>query len=98
MTDETKQDEGRKRETHRVSGDDLLGKVKELIREGSVRRIAIKNEEGKTILEIPMVFGLAGAALWPVFAAVGAVAALVTNCSIEVERKKSSDDEEDQAG
>lgn len=96
MTEETTQGENKDRETHRVSGDDLLGKVKELIREGSVRRIAIKNEEGKTILEIPMVFGLAGAALWPVFAAVGAVAALVTNCSIEVERKKGPDEESDE--
>lgn len=75
-----------KKETHRVSGDALLGKVKELIREGTIRRIAIKNEEGKTLLEIPLAIGVAGAALWPVFAAVGAVAALVTNCSIEVER------------
>ena len=75
-------------ETHSVKGDDLLAKVKELVREGTVRRIAIKNEEGKTLLEIPLAVGVAGAALWPVFAAVGAVAALVTNCSIEVERRK----------
>ena len=90
MTDE-------QRETHRVSGDDLLGKVKELVREGRIRRIAIKNEEGKTLLEIPLAIGVAGAALWPVFAAVGAVAALVTNCSIEVERydKNRADDEEE---
>ena len=86
-----------KRETHRVSGDDLLGKVKQVIREGRVRRIAIKNEEGKTLLEIPLAIGVAGAALWPVFAAVGAVAALVTNCSIEVERydKNRGEDEEE---
>lgn len=94
MTDENKE-EGTARETHRLKGDDLLGKVKELIREGSVRRIAIKNEEGKTLLEIPLAFGVAGAALWPVFAAVGAVAALVTNCSIEVERRKGPEDEDE---
>lgn len=84
------------KETHRVSGDDLLGKVKQLVREGRIRRIAIKNEEGKTLLEIPLAIGVAGAALWPVFAAVGAVAALVTNCSIEVERydENHADEEE----
>lgn len=97
MTEEHTQEDGQQRETHRVSGDDLLGKVKELIREGSVRRIAIKNEDGKTLLEIPMVFGLAGAALWPVFAAVGAVAALVTNCSIEVERKDQGGEEDSES-
>lgn len=83
-------------ETHRVKGDDLLSKVKELIREGTVRRIAIKNEEGKTLIEIPMAVGVAGAALWPVFAAVGAVAALVTNCSIEVERRKTGTTDEEE--
>ena len=73
-------------EEHRVPGDQLLAKVKELIREGNVRRITIRNEEGRTLLEVPLSLGVVGAALAPTFAAVGAVAALVSRCSIEVER------------
>lgn len=73
-------------EEHRVPGDQLLSKVKELIREGNVRRITIRNEDGRTILEVPLSLGVVGAALAPTFAAVGAVAALVTRCSIVVER------------
>jgi len=79
------QDGGRK-ERYRVAGEKLLTKVKELIREGNVRRITIKNDEDKTLIEIPLTFGVVGAALFPVWAAVGAIAALVTDCSIEVER------------
>ncbi len=75
-----------RRETHRVSGDRLLETVKRIVREGNARRIVIKNDEGRTLLEFPMTAGVVGAALLPVWAAVGAVAALVTNCSIEVER------------
>ena len=70
-----------------VSGDELLKKVKEIIHEGNVNRIIIKNEEGKTFLEIPVTIGLIGALLLPVFAAVGALAALVSNFTIEVIRK-----------
>jgi hypothetical protein len=70
-----------------VSGDELLKKVKELIHEGNVNRIIIKNEEGKTFLEIPVTIGLIGALLLPVFAAVGALAALVSKFTIEVIRK-----------
>lgn len=73
-------------ERYRVEGEKLLTKVKELIREGNVRRIIIKNEEDKTLIEIPLTLGVVGAALFPVWAAVGAIAALVTSCSIEVER------------
>ena len=75
-------------EEFRVKGEELLGKVKELIREGNVRRIIIDNEEGRTLLEIPMTIGVVGALLLPVLAAVGAVAALVTNCTIRVERRE----------
>ncbi len=74
-------------EEYEVRGDDLLSRVKELIREGNVRRITIKNDDGKTLIEIPLTVGLVGALLLPVWAAVGAVAALVTNCSIAVERE-----------
>lgn len=71
-----------------VSGDELLKKVKEIIHEGNVNRIIIKSEEGKTYLEIPVTIGLIGALLLPVFAAVGALAALVSNFTIEVIRKE----------
>ena len=75
-------------EEFRVKGEELLGKVKELIREGNIRRIIIDNEDGRTLLEIPMTIGVVGALLLPVLAAVGAVAALVTNCTIRVERRE----------
>jgi hypothetical protein len=78
--------QGGRKERYRVAGERLLMKVKELIREGNVRRITIKNDEDKTLIEIPLTFGVVGAALFPVWAAVGAIAALVTDCSIEVER------------
>lgn len=71
-----------------VSGDELLKKVKEIIHEGNVNRIIIKNEEGKTYLEIPVTIGVIGALLAPVFAAVGALAALAVNFKIEVIRKE----------
>ena len=74
------------RERYRVAGEKLLSKVKELIQEGNVRRITIKNDEDKTLIEIPLTLGVVGAAIFPVWAAVGAIAALVTDCSIEVER------------
>lgn len=76
------------REEYRVCGDDLLGRVKELVREGNIRRITIRSEEGNTLIEIPLAIGLVGAMLLPVWAAVGAIAALVTNCTIAVERRE----------
>jgi hypothetical protein len=69
-----------------LNGDDVVAKVKELINEGNIRRITIKNEEGRTMLEVPLTIGLIGAALLPVFAAIGAAAALATRCTIVVER------------
>jgi len=77
---------GSKRERYRVAGEKLLSKVKEIVKEGNVRRITIKNDEERTLIEIPLTLGVVGAALFPVWAAVGAIAALVTDCSIEVER------------
>ena len=69
-----------------LNGDEVLAKVKELIHEGNIRRISIKNEDGRTMLEVPLTLGLIGAALLPVFAAIGAAAALATRCTIVVER------------
>lgn len=75
------------KEEFKVSGDQLLSKVKELINEGNVRRIIIKNKDGKQLVELPLTIGVVGAVLAPVLAAVGAIAALVTECSIVVERE-----------
>ena len=70
----------------KVSGEAVVGKVKEIIREGNIRRITIKNESGKTLLEIPLTFGVVGALLAPQLAALGAVGALIANLSIAIER------------
>jgi hypothetical protein len=69
--------------------------VKELVHEGNVRRLTINNEEGRTLLEVPLTIGVIGAALLPVFAALGAMAALATRCTIVVERDVSSGDHPD---
>jgi Flp pilus assembly pilin Flp len=72
-----------------LNGDEVVAKVKELIHEGNIRRITIKNEDGRTMLEVPLTLGLIGAALLPVLAAIGAAAALATRCTIVVEREDS---------
>ena len=71
---------------YQITGDKLLGKVKELVHEGNIRRIIIKNEEGKRLIEIPLTLGVVGIALLPVWAAIGAIAALVTDCTVVVEK------------
>ena len=73
-------------EEFKVKGDELLGRIKELIAEGNVRRLTINNSEGKTMIEIPLTIGVVGALIAPVAAAIGAVAALVTECTITVSR------------
>ena len=73
-------------EEYKVAGDDLVAKVKELVHEGNIRRLIIKNEEGRELIEIPLTWGVVGALLLPVMAAVGAIAALVTDCTIVVEK------------
>jgi uncharacterized protein DUF4342 len=70
-----------------VNGEELLAKVKSLINEGNIRRIIIKDESGKTLVELPLTIGVVGALLVPVLAAVGTIAALVTKCTIVVERR-----------
>ncbi|MCK4287569.1 MAG: DUF4342 domain-containing protein [Bacteroidales bacterium] len=72
----------------KVKGEELLKKIKELIHEGNVRKIIIKNEEGKTYLEIPVTIGVVGAIIAPVLAAVGAIAALAANFKIEVIKRE----------
>jgi hypothetical protein len=85
MTEESK-DPKTRFEEFRVSGGEILNKVKEIIHEGNVRRIIIKDEHGKTFMEIPLTVGVVGAIVAPVLAAVGAVAALASNLTIVVER------------
>ena len=75
-------------EEHRVPGENLVRKIKEIIREGNVRRISIRNEDGKELIEVPLSIGVVGTLLLPAWAAIGAIAALVTNCSIVVEREE----------
>lgn len=73
-------------EEFKVSGEMLIKKIKEIIKEGNVRRISIKDKEGKIIAEFPLTFGVVGAVIAPVLAAIGAIAALITECTISVER------------
>lgn len=77
-----------RKDEFKVKGEQLLKKVKELIREGNVRHITIKGGDGKVLVEFPLTIGVVGTALAPVLAAVGAVAALVTDCTISVKRRK----------
>jgi len=78
---------GEHQEEFKVNGEELLKKMKELIAEGNARRIIIKNEQGQTLVEVPLTIGAIGALLAPVLAAVGAIAALVTHCTIVVIKK-----------
>jgi hypothetical protein len=75
-------------EEFKVEGEKLIGKVKELIHEGNIRRIIIKDKEGKTLFEIPMTFGVVGALIAPQLAAVGAIAALLTEATLVVEKNE----------
>lgn len=77
----------KKQESYSVKGEELLKKIKELIKEGNVRKITIKNKEGKTLVVFPLTIGVVGAVFAPVLAAIGAIAALVTECTISVERE-----------
>jgi hypothetical protein len=76
------------KETFTVNGEQLLKKIKELIAEGNVRKITIHDKTGKEVMSFPLTIGVVGAVLAPVFAAVGALAALIGECSISVEREE----------
>lgn len=69
-----------------VKGEQLLSKVKELVHQGNIRRLVIANDEGKTLVEVPLTVGVVGALLIPTAVAIGAIAAVVTDCTIRVER------------
>jgi len=79
-------------ETHteefRVNGDELLARIKELIRQGNIRRVIIKDRDSKVLMEFPLTFGVVGAALAPTLAAVGAIAALVMDATVVVEKNE----------
>lgn len=73
-------------EEFKVEGEKLLAKIKELIHEGNIRKVIIKDKEGKTMMEIPMTFGVMGALIAPQLAAIGAIAALLTEATVVVEK------------
>jgi hypothetical protein len=76
-------------EEFRVNGEELVGKIKNLVNEGNIRRIIIKNKEGKVVFEIPLTFGVVGALIAPQLAAIGAIAALLTEATVVVEKAES---------
>lgn len=77
-----------KEEKFRVSGADIIKKIEEIIKEGNAQRIIIKNEKDETVMEFPVTVGVIGVVLAPILAAVGAIAALATNATIIVEKRK----------
>ena len=73
-------------EEFHFNGEELLGRIKDLIRQGNIRRIIIKNKEGQTVMEIPLTIGVVGAVLAPSLAAIGAIAALLSEATVIVEK------------
>ena len=78
-----------KTEEFRVEGEKLIGKIRELFHEGNIRRVIIKDREGKTVMQIPVTLGVVGVLLAPQLAAIGAIAALVTEATVVVEKAES---------
>jgi hypothetical protein len=78
-----------KTEEFRVEGEKLIAKIKEIFHEGNIRRIIIKDKEGKTVMEIPVTLGVVGVLLAPQLAAIGAIAALVTEATVVVEKSET---------
>jgi uncharacterized protein DUF4342 len=76
-------------EEFRVDGEKLIAKIREVIHEGNIRRISIKDKEGKTVMEIPVTIGVVGILLAPQLAAIGAIAALLTEATVVVEKAES---------
>jgi hypothetical protein len=76
-----------KTEEFKVSGVDIMKKIKELINEGNIRRITIKNKEDKVIAEFPLTLGVVGTVFLPVLASIGTIIALVSECTIAVEKE-----------
>jgi len=73
-----------RKEEFKVNGSELVDKIKELVKEGNVRKVIVKNESGKQLVEIPLTFGVIGAVLLPALAALGAIVVLAANYTVEV--------------
>lgn len=80
--------ENTRTEEFKIDGEKLIAKIKELIHEGNIRKMIIKDKEGKVLMEIPMTFGVVGVLLAPQLAAIGAIAALVTEATLVVEKSE----------
>jgi hypothetical protein len=76
-----------KKEEFKLSGNEIIEKIKSIVKEGNARKIIIKNENGETVAEFPLTVGAVGALLVPILAAVGAIVALLTKCTLVVEKK-----------
>lgn len=76
------------KESFKIHGENLLKKVRELIEEGNIRKISIHDKDGKELMNFPLTIGVVGAVFVPVLAAIGAVAALIGECTITVEREE----------
>lgn len=87
-------EKGERWEELRVAGDQLVGTLRKLVREGNVRRIVVKDEQGRVFLEIPLTVGAVGAVLVPLWAALGTLAALVSGFRIEIQRTAAEAAEE----
>jgi hypothetical protein len=83
-------DEKVRKEEFQVDGDAVVSKIKELVHEGNIRRITLKNEEGRTLIEIPLTMGVVGVILLPVWAAIGAIAALAAKLTIVIEKVEAA--------
>ena len=75
------------KESFKINGESLLKKIKELVEEGNIRKISIHDKDGKELMSFPLTIGVVGAVFAPVLAAVGAMAALIGECTITVERE-----------
>ncbi len=81
-------------EEFHINGEELLAKIKELIHEGNVRKIIIKDDKGSPYIELPLTLGVVGVLLAPVWAAIGALAAMASNFTVEVMKKTEEKGEE----
>ena len=77
-----------KKEEFKVNGEQVMGKIKEIIKEGNVRKITIKDKAGKELVSFPLTIGVVGTVIAPVLAGVGAIAALIGECTISIEREE----------
>ena len=82
------------KESFSIHGENLLNKIKELIEEGNIRKITITDKSGRELMSFPLTFGVVGVLVAPVLAAIGAIAALVGECTITVEREEQANQDE----